>query len=72
MNISYNRPFKLLVAKNMKKDLCGRAGISSSPIVKMGCQEPVSIELFGKICLALGCMADDVLESFPDEEKSES
>ena len=55
-----------------KKDLCEKAGISSSTIVKMGWQEPVSVEWIGKICLALGCTADDVLEFFPDEEKSES
>lgn len=72
MKISYNRLFKLLTDKNMKKkDLCEKAGISSSTIVKMGRQEPVSVELICKICLALGCTADDVLEFFHDEEKSE-
>jgi putative transcriptional regulator len=68
MRISYNRLFKLLIDKNMKKkELCEKAGISSSTIVKMGHHEPVSIELIGKICLALDCTADDVVEFFPDE-----
>lgn len=58
MKISYNKLFKLLIDKNMKKkELCEKAGISSSTIVKMGRQEPVSVELIGKICLALGCTA---------------
>ena len=71
MRISYTRLFKLLIEKNMKKkDLCEKAGISSSTIVKMGRQEPVSVELIGKICLALNCTADDVLEFFPDKEMS--
>ena len=73
MRISYNRLFKLLIDKNMKKkDLCERAEISSSTIVKMGRQEPVSVELIGKICIALECTADDILEFFPDEEDVES
>ena len=73
MRICYNKLFKLLIDKNMKKkDLCEKAGISSSTIVKMGRQEPVSVELIGKICLALDCTADDVVEFFPDEPEAKS
>lgn len=72
MRISYNRLFKLLIDKIMKKkELCEKAGISSSTIVKMGHHEPVSIELIGKICLALNCTANDIVEFFPDEPVSE-
>lgn len=72
MKISYNRLFKLLIDKNMKKkDLCEEADISSNTIVKMGRQELVSVKLICKICLALSCTADDVLEFFTDEEKPE-
>ena len=61
--------YKRQIDKNMKKkELCEKAGISSSTIVKMGRQEPVSVELIGKICLALGCTANDVLEFLPDED----
>lgn len=68
MRISYNKLFKLLIDKNMKKkDLREKAGVSASTIVKMGRNEPVSIELIGKICLALNCSAGDVVEFFPDE-----
>ena len=68
MKISYNKLFKRLIDKNMKKkELCEKAGISSSTIVKMGRQEPVSVELIGKICLALGCTANDVLEFLPED-----
>ena len=72
MRISYNKLFKLLVDKNMKKkELREKAGISASTIVKMGRNEPVSVELIGKICLALDCNAGDVVEFFPDEPASE-
>ena len=65
----HGRNIFCLIDKNMKKkELCEKAGISSSTIVKMGRQEPVSVELIGKICLALGCTANDVLEFLPDED----
>lgn len=69
MRISYNKLFKLLIDRNMKKkELCEQAGISSSTIVKMGHHEPVSIELIGKICIALNCTANDIVEFFSDEQ----
>lgn len=75
MRISYNKLFKLLIDRKMKKkELCEKAGISASTIVKMGHHEPVSVELIGKICLALDCTANDIMEFFnepPDNEFSE-
>ncbi len=55
-----------------KKELRERAGISASTVVKMGRNEPVSVELIGKICLALDCNAGDVVEFFPDEPACKS
>jgi putative transcriptional regulator len=73
MRISYNKLFKLLIDKGMKKkELREKAGISASTVVKMGHNEPVSIELIGRICLALDCNAGDVVEFFPDEPEIES
>lgn len=75
MKISYNKLFKLLIDRKMKKkELCEKAGISASTIVKMGHNEPVSVELIGKICLALDCTANDIVEFFkepPDNEINE-
>lgn len=75
MKISYNKLFKLLIDRKMKKkELCEKAGISASTIVKMGHNEPVSVELIGKICLALDCTANDIMEFFketPDNEINE-
>ena len=67
MAVSYNKLFKLLIDKKMKKkELCELAGVSASTIGKMGRGEPVSIEMVEKICLALGCTADDVLDFIPE------
>lgn len=71
MKISYNKLFKLLIDRKMKKkELSEKAGISASTIVKMGRNEPVSVELIGKICLALDCTADDILEFSQDVSHS--
>ena len=67
MAVSYNKLFKLLIDKKMKKkELCKLAGVSASTIGKMGRGEPVSIEMVEKISLALGCTADDVLDFIPE------
>ena len=67
MAVSYNKLFKLLIDKKMKKkELCELSGVSASTIGKMGRGESVSIEMIEKVCLALGCTADDVLDFIPD------
>lgn len=72
MAVSYNKLFKLLIDKRMKKkELCELAGISASTIGKMRRNEPVSIEMVEKVCLTLGCTANDVLEFIPDSSEVE-
>lgn len=52
MAVSYNKLFKLLIDKKMKKkELCELAGVSASTIGKMGRGEPVSIEMVEKSVL---------------------
>ena len=63
MAISYNRLWKLLIDRKMKKkDLVETAGVSWSTIVKMGRDEHVSTDILVKICAALECQVDDVVE----------
>ena len=63
MAISYNRLWKLLIDRKMKKkDLVEAAGVSWSTIVKMGRDEHVSTDILVKICAALGCEVDEVME----------
>lgn len=68
MAISYNKLFKLLIDKKMKKkELCELAGVSPSTISKMGRNEIVSMGVVAKICLKLNCTVDDILEIVPDD-----
>ena len=63
MTISYNRLWKLLIDRKMKKkDLVETAGVSWSTITKMGRDEHVSTDILVKICAALECEINEVME----------
>ena len=68
MAASYKRLFKLLIDRNMKKkELAEKAGISIATITKMGKDGAVvSSEVLVKICTALGCTVDDIMEIVQD------
>ena len=68
MAVSYKKLWKLLIDKDMKKkDLCQKAGISSSSITKMGKGGHVTTEVLAKICSALNCTIDDIMEVILEE-----
>ena len=71
MAVSYNKLWKLLIDKNMKKkDLGEAAGISNTLIDKLGKNENVTVEVMVKICTALNCGMDDIMELIPDEKQA--
>lgn len=48
------------------------AGVSANIITRLKRDEYVSIESIEKICKALGCGVDDILEFTDEEEKNEN
>lgn len=61
--ISYNRLWKLLIDRKMKKkDLQMLTQLSSTVISKMGRNEPVHLDTLAKICVALQCDIADIVE----------
>lgn len=69
MAVSYKRLWKLLIDRDMKKkDLCAKAGISSASITKMGKNGHVTTEILLKICTALHCRIEDIMEIVPDDK----
>lgn len=69
MRMSYNRLWKLLIDKNMKKtDLRKVAGISSSSLAKLGKNENVTTDVLLRICESLHVELSDIVESVHDEE----
>lgn len=67
MAVSYNKLWKMLIDKKMKKkDLQAAADISASVITKLGRDEPVTTTILMKICTALKCDIGDIMEIVPD------
>lgn len=70
MAVSYKRLWKLLIDKDMKKrDLAKMANLSTYTINKMNHGENVTTETLVKICNALGCTFDEIMEIVPDDDK---
>ncbi|MBD8914447.1 MAG: XRE family transcriptional regulator [Pseudobutyrivibrio sp.] len=67
MKLSYNKLWKMLIDKNMKRsDLQKAAGISSASIAKLGRGDNISTEVLIKICTALGCRVEDIFETIDE------
>lgn len=63
MPITYKRLFKLLIDKDMKKkDLCEAADISTTSVTKLKNNQNVNTEIIEKICCALDCDVEDIME----------
>ena len=69
MAASYKKLFKMLIDREMKsKDLAAKAGISPATLAKMKKDgATVSSDVLVKICTALECKLDDIVEIVPGE-----
>ena len=66
MAVSYKKLWKLLIDKDIKKkDLSAMAGVSPATITKMGKNGHVTTEVLLKICSALKCNINDIMEIVP-------
>ena len=69
MAVSYKKLWKLLIDKDIKKkDLSAMAGVSPATITKMGKGGHVTTEVLVKICSALNCNVEDMMEVIPDNK----
>lgn len=63
MSVQYNRLFKLLIDRKMTNaQLSERAGFSANIITRLKKDEYISMASIEKICAALGCGVDEILE----------
>ncbi|WP_302131773.1 helix-turn-helix transcriptional regulator [uncultured Dialister sp.] len=68
MRFSYNKLWKLLIDKNLKKkDLMAQTRLTSSTIAKLGKDQPVSMEVLARICEALDCNIGDILDIIKED-----
>lgn len=73
MRVSYNKLWKLLIDKNLKKmDLLEATEMSPNTLAKLGKDEDVSLDVLKRICAFLNCDVGDIMEMIPekDEEKT--
>lgn len=69
MAVCYNKLWKLLIDKRMTKtQLCNAAKVSTNAMAKLGRNEDVRVEVLVKICAALDCTMDDIMELVPAQE----
>ena len=70
MAASYKKLFKMLIDRDMKsKDLAAKAGISPATLAKMKKDgATISSDVLVKICTALDCKLDDIVEIVPDNK----
>lgn len=68
MGVTYKKLWHMLLDKNMKKkDLQSVAQLTGHAMNKLSRDENVTTEVLAKICRALDCTVDDVIEILPDE-----
>ena len=72
MAASYKKLFKMLIDREMKsKDLAAKAGTSPATLAKMKKDgATVSSDVLVKICTALDCKLDDIVEIVPNNAEN--
>ena len=69
MGVSYNRLWKLMIDKRISKtELTHIAGISTNAMAKLGRDEDVRMAVLEKICSALDCKIEDIVEIQNDDK----
>lgn len=67
MRISYNKLWKMLIDKDMNKhNLAEKSGVSSASIAKLSKGANITTDILLKICEAMECHIEDILETIDD------
>ena len=73
MAVSYKRLFHLLIDKGITNaELMEKGGFSANIITRLKRDNYVALDSIERICLALECGVDDILEFIPDEKENEN
>ena len=69
MAVTYKKLWHILLDKDWKKkDLQEKAGLTRYTMYKLGKDETVTTETLAKICRALDCTVDDIIEILPEDK----
>lgn len=68
MAVTYKKLFHLLIDRGIStSQLTEQAGFSANILTRLRRDQYVSLDSIEKICLALDCKVDDILEFIPTE-----
>ena len=69
MAVCYNKLWKMLIDRGMSRtEMRLKAGISTKTLAKLGKNENVNTEILVKICEALGCNVDEIMDVVEQKE----
>ena len=69
MAVCYDKLWHLLLDRHMSKtQLVKEAKITTNAMAHLGRNEDVRVEVLVKICNALNCNVEDIMEIIPDEK----
>lgn len=69
MRISYRPLWVMLAQRDMtKKELRERSGISTASLAKLGKGQNITTDVLLKICKALNCNINEIIESISENE----
>jgi len=68
MKVSYSKLWKLLIDKKIKKTHLRKiTGMGTTTLARLGRDEQVSMDILMKICSALNCTVNDILDFLPEK-----
>ena len=68
--VKYDKLFHLLIDRKITNaQLAQKAGVSANIITRLKRDQYVSMESIERLCVALNCGVDDILEFIPDENE---
>lgn len=68
MAVTYKKLFHMLIDRGMQPyDLTEKAGFSANILTRLRRDQYISLDSIEKICLALDCKVDDILEFKADK-----
>lgn len=68
MAVCYNKLFKLMIDKKISNnELASKAGVSLNIITRLKRDQYIAMDTIEKICIALGCSVDEILEFIPED-----
>jgi len=73
MGVTYKKLWIMLIERNLSKtELREMADISPATLTKLNKNKYVHMEMLEKICRALGCSFDDIVELLPQVNEEET